>query len=112
MDKTDQSSTAERLEGDREILRASLHEIAAEVGRSMRDADLNFPLGLTVPASGNALITLLTSDDPSSVDWLSAIRMVHEVVAKRLGGIKLCSKELQCAMANSTMTAVDLTADV
>jgi hypothetical protein len=112
MDTTDESSSNETLEENRETLRTSLHEIAAEVGNAMRDARLNFPLGLTVPASGNALITLLTSDDPSSADRLSETGIVHEIVAKRLGGIKLSSREPPCAMANATMTAVDLTADV
>jgi hypothetical protein len=54
---------------------------------------------------------MLTPGESSAADWLSATAIVHEIVSKRLGGIKLRNRELQCAMVNATMTVADLTAD-
>ena len=39
-------------------------------GSGMRDARLHFPLGLTVPNSGDAVATMVTPDDPSDDDGL------------------------------------------
>jgi len=107
---TDKSSKDHKLDEDRETLRDSLDQIAVELGSAMRDAGLNFPLGLTVPETGDALVSILTPGEPSAADWKSAAAIVHEIVSKRLGGIKLRNRELQCAMANATMTVADVTA--
>jgi hypothetical protein len=54
---------------------------------------------------------MLTPDHPSSADWQSATAIVYETIAKRLGGIKLRSRELPCAMINVAMNVVDVIAD-
>ena len=42
-------------DAQREIIRQSLDEIAAEVATALRDAHLDFPVFLTVPNSGTHL---------------------------------------------------------
>ena len=53
------------LESRRSITLQSLDEIANDVGIAMRDAHLDFPVGLTVPRSGNAIVTM--------PDWFEAL---------------------------------------
>jgi hypothetical protein len=50
------------------IIRLALDDIAIEVGTALRDAHLDFPVGLAVPNSG-ALLTMVTLLDPSESDW-------------------------------------------
>ena len=111
MDTTDESSNEDKHKEDRATLKESLDEIAAEVGSAMRDAGLHYSVGLTIPFTGDALVSMLTLDHPSSADWQSATAIVYETIAKRLGGIKLRSRELPCAMINVAMNVVDVIAD-
>ena len=102
------SSTDDDLETLRSTIRQSLDEIANDVGSAMRDARLQFPLGLTVPNSGHALVTMVTPVDPSDEDWSHATAIVRHIVSKKLGGIGLCSRPLLCAMANTTMSVAEI----
>ena len=52
-------------DAQREIIRQSLDEIAAEVATALRDAHLDFPVFLTVPNSGDSLATMACPLDPS-----------------------------------------------
>ena len=79
-----------------------------EVGIAMRDAHLDYPVGLTVPISGEAPITMVIPVDPSDDDWSHATAIDRQIVAKRLGGIRLRSRPLTCAMANAPMNATDI----
>ena len=56
-------------DAQREIIRQSLDEIATEVGTALRDAQLDFPVFLTVPNSGDSLATMASPLDPSDRDW-------------------------------------------
>src|ERR1700730_14410406 len=96
------------LESQRSIIQQSLGEIAAEVEIAMRDAHLDFPVGLTTPSSG-ALVMIVTTLDPSDVDWSSATAIVRQIVSRKLGGLRLRGRHLPCVMANATMTAADIT---
>jgi hypothetical protein len=49
--------------------------------------------------------------DPSADVWLSVTRIVSQIVSDRLDGTVLRSRELPCAMADTTMSAADLTED-
>jgi hypothetical protein len=93
----------------RSLIRQSLDDIADEVGIAMRGANMNYPIGLAVPISGAALITMVTPVDPSDDDWSHATAIVRQIVAKRLGGIRLRSRPLTCAMANAPMNAAEIT---
>jgi hypothetical protein len=55
----------DRLDAQREIIRLSLDAITDDIGIALRDADLKFPIFITVPASGDAVETLATPLDPT-----------------------------------------------
>jgi hypothetical protein len=109
MDTTNELSP-ERLEAHREIIRASLDEIVADVGTEMRDMGLHYPIFMTVPHSGDPIATIATPLDPSEDDWSKMSAIACRVVGERLG-IRLHDKTLPCAMANAAMAAADLTSD-
>jgi hypothetical protein len=93
--------TDDCIDARRSIIRQSLDEIAAEVGTALRGAHLSVPLGLTVPRTGHAIVTIITPDDPSDDHWRQASEIVCHIVSKKLGGIGLRSRHLSCAMSNS-----------
>jgi hypothetical protein len=112
MDETDEhqeTSTDDGIDAQRRIIRASLDELAAEVGTALLGANLRFPIGITTPSSGLALVTIVTPLDPSDDDWAHACAIVRDIVGKKLGGISLQNRPLPCAMANATMNAADIT---
>ena len=100
-------STAEK----REIIRQSLSGLASEVSMLIRDAGLTFPILFCIPNSGNALLSMTTPLDPSEAEWTEATAVACAIIARLLGGIRLCSLPLECAMANSTMSAADVIVD-
>lgn len=109
IDEQQELSDDDDLETLRSIIRQSLDEIASDIGAAMRDAHLNFPVGLTCSSSGSAIVTMVTPVDPSEDDWSHATNIVREVVAKKLGGIRLRSRSLPCAMVNATMSGTEIT---
>ena len=52
---------------------------------------------------------MVTPVDPSDDEWSHATAIVRQIVAKRLGGIRLRSRPLTCAMANTPMSASEIT---
>jgi hypothetical protein len=98
-------------ESQREIVRLALDEIAADLASQLLDAHLDFPVGLTVPSSGSFL-TMFTPLDPSESDRASATAIVRHIVSSKLGGIRLRSRPLPCAMVQAAMGAAEVTADV
>ena len=101
----------DELETQRSIIRESLDEFAEELGVAMRAANLHYPIGLTVPHSGEAFVTMVTPVDPSDDDWSHATAIVRQIVSRRLGGIRLRSRPLTCAMANAPMNAAEITSN-
>jgi hypothetical protein len=98
-------------ETQREIIRLALNEIAAEVATSLRAANLDFPVFITVPNSGDSLATMACPIDPSDEDWAHASAIVCRIIGQRLGDAPLHGKPMHCAVANATMGAADVTAD-
>ena len=95
----------------REVIRQSLDEIAAEVATSLRDAHLDFPVFLTVPNSGDSLATMACPIDPSDEDWSHASAIVRRIIGQRLGDPRLCGRSLHCAVAKATMGAAEVMAE-
>jgi hypothetical protein len=108
----DSTPTDEEPDAQRGIIRQSLSEVATEVGTALRDAHLDFPVYLTVPNSGESLATMACPLDPSDSDWSHASAIVCRIIGKRLGGVRLRGRPLHCAVANATMGASEVTADV
>ena len=104
MDDTDEqqeTSTDEGIDVQRSIIGESLDEIAAEMGTALLSGNLWFPIGITTPSSGHAIVTIVTPLDPSNDDWAHACVIVRQIVSKKLGGIRLQNRPLPCAMANA-----------
>jgi hypothetical protein len=99
-------------DAQREVIRLALDEIAAEVGKSLREAHLDFPVFLTVPNSGESLATMACPVDPSDTDWSHASAIVCRIIGQRLGDARLRGKPMHCAVANATMGAAEVTADI
>jgi hypothetical protein len=93
----------------REIIGQSLDAIANDIGLAMRDAGLDFPIFMTVPASGGAVPTIATSLNSTDEDWFCASAIACLVISNRIGGIVLRSRPLPCALVNSEMAAADVT---
>jgi hypothetical protein len=106
------TSIDDEPEAQRTVIRLALDGIAIEVGAALRDARLDFPVGLTVPSSGYALATMVTPVDPGEDDWFRATAIVRRIVSSKLGGIRLRSQPLPCTMVNASMNSTELTADV
>jgi hypothetical protein len=98
-------------EAQREIIRLLLDEIATEVGTSLRDAHLDFPVYITVPNSGQSIATIATPLDPSDSDWSHASAIVCRIIGQRLDDIRLRGRPLYCAVANGTMGAAEVMAE-
>jgi hypothetical protein len=110
-DDEDDTQRDDRLDAQRKIIRASLNEIAKEVGMIMRDEGLRFPVYITVKNSGDSLATIATTLDPTDAEWSRAAEIVCEVIGNRIGSGKLCGRELPCAVANAApMSAAEVTA--
>ena len=99
----------DELEARKSIIRESLGEFAEELSVAMRAANLHYPIGLTVPHSGEAFVTMVTPVDPSDDDWSQATAIVRQIVPRRLDGKRLRSRPLTCAMANAPMNAAEIT---
>ena len=110
-DEQQEPSDDDDLETLRSIIRQSLNEIANDIGTAMRDAHLNFPVGLTCPSSGCSVVTMVTPVDPSDDDWARATSIVRQIVTGKLGGVRLRSRPLPCAMVSATMGAAEVTTD-
>ena len=98
-------------EAQREVIRLALDELATEIGTSLREALLGFPVYITVPSSGCSLATMACPLDPTDTEWSKAKAIVCRVIGQRLGNIRLRGRPLHCAIANGTIAATDVTAD-
>ena len=102
----------DRLDTQRDIIRQSLDEIANDIGMAMRDVGLTFPVYMTVRNSGDALVTIATTLDPSDADWQQASEIVCRIIEEKVGCGRLRGQTLPCAIANAgVINAIDVTAD-
>lgn len=103
--------TDDKIDGERQIIRESLDKIVQELEVRMREAGLTDPVFLTVPNSGQALMTMATPVDPSLGDWNRITKLICVIVSDRLDGIALRSTALPVGIMNTTMNAADVIAD-
>ena len=95
----------DRRNAQRDIIRESLDEIANDIGMAMRDVGLTFPVYMTVRNSGDALVTIATTLDPSSADWQQASEIVCRILEEKVGCGQLRGQVLHCAIANAGIGA-------
>ena len=107
-----QTESDKRLDTQRDIIRQSLNEITNDIGMAMRDVGLTFPVYITVRNSGDALVTIATTLDPSDDDWRQASEIVCRIMQEKVGCGQLRGRVLPCAIANAgALNAADVTAD-
>jgi hypothetical protein len=64
----------------REKLAALLPAIASDVASGLQAAGLRIPIFFTIPRAGEALVTVITTIDPSDEDWNAACKTVCGIV--------------------------------
>jgi hypothetical protein len=94
------------LDDQREILKKSIDDIAGDIGMALRDANLRFPVYITVPSSGDSLVSIATPLDPSDDNWERATAIACEVIGRWLGVEKLRSRPMICAIADTARISV------
>ena len=107
--KIQEISANNAIEAHREIIRLALADIAAQVETALREAQLNFPVYVTVSGSGTSLVTLACALDPSDEEWSQAVEIVCHIVGLRLGDIRLCGRSIPCAVTNAAMAVAEVT---
>jgi hypothetical protein len=107
-----QTESDDKLDAHREIIRQSLNEISNDIGMALRDVGLTFPIYFVTPNSGDALVTIATTLDPSDEDWRRAAAIVCEIIEMKVGCGRLRGRELACAVANAgVINVADMTAE-
>jgi hypothetical protein len=103
MNRTFQLDVAadDSIEAKREIIRHFLNEVANNVGKRLRDADLSYPVYICIPSGGNAVVSMMTPLDPSDEDWRRIGDIVRAVLSEYLDGMGLRSVELPCTLAHA-----------
>ena len=99
--------TDDRRDAQRDIIRQSLDAIANDIGVAMRDGGLTFPVYMTVRNSGDALVTIATTLDPSNADWQQASAIVCRIIEEKVGCGRLRGQELPCSIANAGVINAD-----
>jgi hypothetical protein len=103
--------TKDIIERRQELIRQSLDQIAAELEREMLQVGLNFPVYLSVPNSGEALISFITSEHPPFREWEEVTAILSRLISSRLSGANLRSVDRAWAVVNSKpASAADVTA--
>ena len=92
LEEQDEIMFEDGIDAERDIIRQSLNEIANDIGMAMRDVGLTFPVYMTVRNSGDALVTIATTLDPSSADWRQASEIACRIIEEKVGCGRLRGK--------------------
>ena len=95
------SSTDDKVEAKRRIIRQSLDEIKVEIEQALRDANLRSWINIVVP-SRYSLVTIASPEDipPDERSLMSTI--VRQVLGQKLGAKELRGRPLTSGMATAT----------
>jgi hypothetical protein len=88
----------------REIVKQSLQEIARQIEERLQAANLDCPVFISVPRSGDAIAQMATPIDPTDEVWAKVTQIVHALLSERLGGMSLIGNGLDCALANKAIS--------
>jgi hypothetical protein len=80
-----QTQAAERRDAQRDRLRMSIDQIAAEVTTALCDESLSMQVFFAVPSSGSALLTFATPNDPTDKTWGHASKIICGIVGNKIG---------------------------
>ena len=101
-------SADDKLVCQRDTIRQSLNEIAAQLNSALIAAGIACPVYICVPSSGDALVTFATPLDPTDDEWDRVSQIVCQIVSEKTGITRLRSRGLVCAMAGTAMGAAEL----
>jgi hypothetical protein len=104
------SSTDDKVEAKRRIIRRSLTEITDEIEQAMRDANLHASINIVVP-SRHSLVTIGGTRDLPPEEWFRMSAIVREIVGKKLGTNELRGRPLARATATTKMNAAEVAPD-
>jgi osmotically-inducible protein OsmY len=104
------SSTDDKVEAKRKIIRRSLDEITAEVTSKMRGENLHSSVNIVVP-SRHSLVTIAGPCDSSSEERSRLSSIVCEVIGQKLGREGLRGRPLAHATATAKLSAATVTPD-
>jgi hypothetical protein len=104
------SSTDDKVEAKRKIIRKSLDEITVEIEQALRCANLRSAVSIVVP-SRYSLVTIGGVRDLPPDEWSLVSAIVRRIVGQRLGGRELRGRPLARAVATAATAAIDV-ADV
>ncbi len=97
-----------RVVEQRTLLQSCLPQIAEQVRGGLRDVGLSLEVFLTIPASGNSLMTFATAADPADEEWDRVRDIVRRIVGELVGAEGLRCRELACASSGTPMGAADV----
>ena len=97
-----------RLQAERDTIRRSLNEMAAELNSALVTAGIACPVYICVPSSGDALVTFATPLNPTDDEWDRVNQIACRIVSEKTGMTRLRSRGLVCAMAGTAMGAAEL----
>jgi hypothetical protein len=101
------SSTDDKVESKRRIIRQSLDEITTEVASMMRYENLHSSVNFVVP-SRHSLVTIGGTRDLPTEEWSRVSEIVCEVIGQKLGREGLRGRPLARATATAKMTTADV----
>lgn len=95
------------IRSQRGIVRRLLPTLTRAAGDALRDARLDYPVFLTIPKSGDAIVFVITPLDPPDSDWQHICAIVRDLIAAKLNNIRLRSRELICVAASDAGATAD-----
>jgi hypothetical protein len=94
------SSTDDKVEAKRKIIRKSIDEIAAEVEAEFRKASLQSRIDIVVP-SRCTLVTIAAPHDVPPHEWSHMSAIVRQVLSQKLGTKELRGRPLTSGRTNA-----------
>jgi hypothetical protein len=104
------SSTDEKTEAKRKVIRRSLDEITDEVASKLRGENLHSSVNIAVP-SRYSLVTIGGARDLQSEEWSRMSAIICEVIGQKLGRAGLRGRPLARATATAKITTADVASD-
>jgi hypothetical protein len=104
------SSTDDKVEAKRKIIRKSIDEITTDINSQLQSANLRSPINIVVP-SRHSLVTIASPRDLPPDEWSRMSEIVCQVLEQKVGGIGLRGRPLARAVAYAMMDAPGVTRD-
>jgi hypothetical protein len=104
------SSTDDKVEAKRKMIRRSLDQITSDINSQLESANLRSPIHLVVP-SRYSIVAIGCPVRLPSDEWSQMSAIVCRVLEQKLGGIGLRGRQLARAVASAMMDTTDTTSN-